>query len=345
MAEKPRTLRRTSEMRPSSVAVNPGVLPDIISPNERATLTRRKKLQTFFIMTAICMAAFLAALDMTIITAALPTIAMDIKASDSGFAWIGATYLIGNAASTPLWGKISDIFGRKPILIISNVVFMIGSLISALAVSLNMLIVGRTVQGIGSEGLLVLANIVVIDIFSQRDRGLYLGLVGLTYAFASVICPVVGGLFAEDLSWRWCFWSTCISCHNMAKRLLTAPKVNLPCDGLSLILIFFFLKVHNPRTPMLEGLKATDWLGALTVAGSTVMFSLGLEFGGVTYPWSSATVSCLISHGISTFLIFLLFQWKIAKHPIMPLRLFNDRSDAAIFIVVIAQGMAFISTA
>jgi hypothetical protein len=131
----------------------------------------------------------------------------------------------------------------------------------------------------------------------------------------------------------------------MGKTLLTASEVNLPCDGLSLILIFFFLKVHNPRTPLLEGLKATDWLGALIVTGGTVMFSLGLEFGGVTYPWSSATVSCLISHGVSTFLIFLLFQWKIAKHPIMPLRLFNHRSNAAVFIVVIAQGMAFISTA
>ncbi len=96
---------------------------------------------------------------------------------------------------------------------------------------------------------------------------------------------------------------------------------------------------------MLEGLKATDWLGALTVTGATVMFSLGLELGGVTYPWSSATVSCLICHGVSTFLIFLLFQWKIAKHPIMPLRLFNHRSNAAVFVVVIAQGMAFISTA
>ncbi len=319
MADRPRTSRRMSELRPTSVAIKPGVLPDIAPPNERATSARRTKLQTFLIMTAICMAAFLAALDTTIITAALPTIAKDIKASDSGFAWIGATYLIGNAASTPLWGKISDIFGRKPILIISNVVFMIGSLISALAVSLNMLIAGRNVQGIGSGGLLVLANIAVSDIFSQRDRGLYLGLVGLTYAFASVIGPVAGGLFAEDLSWRWCFWSTCISCHNVAKRSLTAPIVNLPCDGLSLILIFFFLKVHNPRTPMLEGLKATDWLGALTVTGGTVMFSLGLEFGGVTYPWSSATVSCLICHGVSTFLIFLLFQWKIAKHPIMPL--------------------------
>ncbi|KAK4691127.1 hypothetical protein P7C71_g5809, partial [Lecanoromycetidae sp. Uapishka_2] len=211
------------DLAPTTVAINESVIPNIIPPDEEPAETQRTKVQIFLIMTAICMAAFLAALDTTIITAALPTIAKDLKASDSGFAWLGSAYLIGNAASMSLWGKISDIFGRKPILIIANVVFMAGSLVSALAVSLNMLIAGRAVQGVGAGGLIVLANIVVSDIFSQRDRGLYLGLVGLVYSSASVIGPVIGGLFAEDVSWRWCFWGMCTSSTPLSQNLLTSP--------------------------------------------------------------------------------------------------------------------------
>lgn len=166
----------------------------------------RTALQTFLVLLAICVAVFLAAIDTVILTTALPTIASEFDASDSGFAWIGACFLLANAASMPFWGKISDIFGRKPILLIANVVFMIGSLISALSKNLTMLLVGRAVQGLGAGGLSVLANVVVSDLFSQRQRGLYLAMIGTVWSFATAVGPVVGGVFAEDVSWRWCFW-------------------------------------------------------------------------------------------------------------------------------------------
>lgn len=183
--------------------------PESIEPTEPPV---RSKLQTVLIIFAICMAVFLAAIDTVILTTALPTIAVDLKASDSGFAWIGSAFLIANAASMPFWAKTSDIFGRKPMLLSANVVFMVGSLVAALAKSLGMLIAGRAVQGIGAGGLMVLSNIVVSDIFSLRERGLYLGLIGMTWSFASAIGPVIGGALAQNVSWRWCFWSKCNVC-------------------------------------------------------------------------------------------------------------------------------------
>lgn len=157
------------------------------------------------IMLSLCIAVFLAALDTTIITTALPTIAEHFG-SASGYTWIGSAYLLGAASSTPIWGKVSDIFGRKPILLIANFVFFIGSLIAALSINIGMLIAARTIQGVGGGGLITLVNICIGDIFSPRSRGAYYGMVGGVWALASAIGPLVGGAFTEDVSWRWCFY-------------------------------------------------------------------------------------------------------------------------------------------
>jgi MFS family permease len=129
------------------------------------------KNRTILIMLALCLAVFLAALDITIITTALPTIATHFKTNGTAYSWIGSGYLLANAATTPSWGKFSDIFGRKPVLLTANVIFLIGSLICALAANIKMLIVGRVFQGIGAGGLLSLVNICIGDLFSERSVG------------------------------------------------------------------------------------------------------------------------------------------------------------------------------
>lgn len=129
---------------------------------------RRSTGKTIAVVSALCIAIFLAALDTVLITTALPSIAQVFDISDAGYAWVGSSYLLTNAASVPFWGKISDVFGRKPILFLANAVFLVGSLISALAVSLHMLIAGRAVQGLGGGGIVILVNICVGDLFSLR---------------------------------------------------------------------------------------------------------------------------------------------------------------------------------
>lgn len=174
-------------------------------PSPQDPEASRTKLQTTVIMLSLCASVFLAALDVSIITTALPTISEHFH-SNAGYTWIGSAYLLANAASTPSWGKFSDIWGRKPILLIAAGVFFIGSLLAATSVSIGMLIVARAIQGIGGGGLIILVNICISDLFSMRKRGAYFGLIGMTWAFASAIGPLLGGAFTQKVSWRWCFY-------------------------------------------------------------------------------------------------------------------------------------------
>ncbi|KAF2788415.1 hypothetical protein K505DRAFT_366486 [Melanomma pulvis-pyrius CBS 109.77] len=284
----------------------------------------RSKLKIALIMLSLGISVLLVALDITIVTTALPTIAEKFN-SASGYTWVGSAYLIANSAATPIWGKVSDIFGRKPCLLITNVIFFVGSLLAGVSVNMNMLIAARVVQGIGGGGLIVLVNIAISDLFAMRERGAYFGIIGGVWALASSLGPVVGGAFTQKVSWRWCFY------------------INLPLDGLAFLIIFFVLDLHTPKTPLRKGLKAVDWLGALTMTGGTIMLLLGLEFGGISYPWSSAIVICLIVFGVVMIGLFFLVEYRFAPYPLMPLTIFSKRSNLAALGVCFFHAFVFIS--
>lgn len=287
----------------------------------------RSKGKVALIMGSLMIAVFLAALDTTIITTAVPTITAHFHSSEADYTWIGSAYLLAAAAATPTWGKISDIWGRKPIILVANAVFFVGSLISALSINVQMLLAGRVIQGTGGGGLIILANICISDLFSMRDRGKYFGMIGAVWGIASAVGPILGGIFTEKVSWRWCFY------------------INLPFDGIAFAIIVIFLDIETPKTPILDGLKAIDWLGVILVTGGTVMFLLGLEYGGVSFPWSSATVVCLLVFGVVTIVLFFINEWKVAKYPMMPLHLFSKLSNLAALGVCFVHGMVFISGA
>ncbi|KAF1737216.1 putative transporter [Beauveria bassiana] len=285
---------------------------------------QRTKLETTLVMVALCIALFLAALDMTIVTTAVPTISAHFQ-STSGYVWIGSAYMLGSAALVPTWGKLSDIFGRKPILMTAVVVFWVGSLVCALSTSMGMLIAARALQGVGGGGTIVLPNICVADLFSPRRRGVYFGFLGMIWALASAIGPIIGGAFTQRVSWRWCFW------------------INLPCGGLAFFILLFFLKLHNPRTPVGAGLAAIDWVGNVLIIGGTIMLLMGLEFGGSQFPWDSATVICLIVFGAVTIGIFLVYESRVAKFPVIPMRLFNTTTSIATYVTSSLHAFTFIS--
>ncbi|KPM37827.1 hypothetical protein AK830_g8737 [Neonectria ditissima] len=287
---------------------------------------KRSMVQTATIMASLCACVFLSALEITIVSTALPTIAAHF-ASDSGYTWIGTSYVLAHTASTPSWGKFSDIWGRKPILLIANAIFFTGSLVCALVDDLAAFIAGRAVQGLGAAGMGTMVNILIGDMFSQRDRGLYYGLTSIVWAVASGIGPVLGGALTDEASWRWCFW------------------INLPITAVVFIVLIFTLRLPSPQTPIWMGLKAIDWSGGVLVIGATLMLLLGLYLGGVYEPWNSAPVVCLIVFGIITGALFVLNEWKVAEYPVIPVHLFRSWSSTAAYGVCFFHAFVFMGVA
>lgn len=283
----------------------------------------RTKFETAVIIGALITALFLSALDTTIVTTVIPTIVSHFNAP-SGYIWIGSAYLLGNAAVVPIWGKISDIFGRKQTLLLAVSIFLLGSLLCAISRSMGMLIAARAVQGIGGGGAIVLPNICVSDLFSLKERGMYFGLLSGVWALASAVGPVIGGVFASRVSWRWCFY------------------INLPLGGIALAVLVFFLKLHNPRTPLRKGLAAIDWIGNLFVMGGTLMLLMGLQFGGVEFAWKSATVICLIVFGVVAIVLFVVYETMLASYPVIPPRIFHYRNSVSAYSMSIMHSMAFL---
>ncbi|KAL1958915.1 hypothetical protein VTO42DRAFT_3468 [Malbranchea cinnamomea] len=287
---------------------------------------RMGKKKVIVVMLALCMALFLAALDMTIISTALPTIAGTFEVSESGYTWMASSYLLANAACLPVWGKISDIWGRKLIILIANVLFLVGSLVCALAGDLPMFLGGRVVQGVGGGGIHILCQISVSDLFSARERPVYYAMFGAVWAIAGSLGPVIGGALTQRVTWRWCFY------------------LNLPVGGVSLAILVLFLQIESPKTPLLAGLRAIDWLGTICIIGGTVMFLFGLEFGGISYPWNSATIICLIIFGVVVLCIFGIVERRVAKYPIMPTALFRDLSNVCLLGCTWAHASVFIAS-
>ena len=343
-----------NEAQPPSPQDPPSTTSPSAAPTPEST---RTPLQTTLILLSLASALFLAALDVTIVTVAIPTIALEFRSTATGYTWIGSAYMLATAAAAPVWGKVSDIWGRKPVMLVAVGVFWVGSLLSAVSRGMGMLIAARAIQGVGGGGIVILVNVCIGDLFSLRKRGelafftwfcvvcalpllplfrwwekvaddrsgVFFGVMGMVWAVASAVGPVLGGVFTSKVTWRWCFY------------------INLPISGVGMAVLAFVLKLHNPRTPMRQGLAAVDWLGSLTIVGATMMVLLGLELGGVTHPWDSPTVICLIVFGLVTVGLFVVVECYVAEYPLVPMHLFRHRSSIASLAVGALQGFVFIS--
>ncbi|OAP55086.1 hypothetical protein AYL99_10786 [Fonsecaea erecta] len=311
--------QRMQNLSIDDVPIEP--LSELAEPTEQ--VQPRSKFRLTMILIALYLSLFVAALDATIVATAVPKITAELH-SAAGYIWIGGAYLIANAAAAPIWVKFSDIWGRKPIFLVAVVVFFASSVVCAAAVDMQMLIVGRSIQGAAGGGLICMVNVGISDLFSVRERSLWLGLCEGIWALSGAVGPLLGGAFAQKASWRWCFYC------------------NLPIAGTAFLLLLPFLNVHNPRTPVLDGVKAIDWFGCVSIVGVTVMLLLGLDLGGSVYPWGSAKVICLIVFGALMVLVFIYSEKKLAKYPVIPLSLFGTRNIATM-LVTFCHGMVFIA--
>jgi MFS family permease len=242
--------------------------------------------------------------------------------SAAGYTWIGGAYLLANNVGSPIWVRFSDIWGRKPVLLAAITLFAVGSTISAASTSMAMLIVGRAVQGVPGGGIIQLVYVTISDLFSVRDRTLYLSATGLVWAVAGTTGPVIGGALSQYVSWRSCFW------------------INLPVCGLAFFVLLHFLDLHNPHTKLGKGLKAIDWFGIVSILAIILLLLLGLDFGGVTFDWDSPTIICMLVFGSLLIGFFLLAEKRLARYPLVHLNVFNGWSNIAVVLVAVAHSMA-----
>jgi EmrB/QacA subfamily drug resistance transporter len=273
------------------------------APQKPTTAVPQTARPSAAILLALALGVLLAALDQTIVATALPTVAGELGGL-TDLAWVVTAYLVAETVSTPLYGKLGDVIGRKRVLMSAIVVFLTGSALSGLSTSMLELILFRALQGLGAGGLIVTAMAVIADLVPPQERARYMGLIGGVFAVASVAGPLLGGLFVDQLSWRWIFY------------------VNLPVGAAALSVIAAKL----PASPRRERLPV-DVLGALLLtvgAAATVLVS---SWGGTQYAWGSPAILALAATAIAAIGGFVVRE-RSAADPIIPLRLFANRAFA-----------------
>jgi EmrB/QacA subfamily drug resistance transporter len=284
-------------------------------------LSHRAKMEVLF---AVMLGLFLGALDQTIVGPALPTIVTQLNGNDL-YVWAVTSYLLTSTISVPFWGKLSDLYGRKPMFIIGIVIFLIGSALSGLSQNMEQLILFRGLQGIGAGALFPIALAIIGDLFSPAERGKYQGLFGAVFGVAFVAGPLIGGWLTEHAGWHWIFY------------------VNIPIGIVSLFVISRLLPtVKNPRAE-----RNFDILGGVIFTIATTLLLIGLTQKGLVdpstkalYDWTTWQVGGLILLGIVGYLAFLWAEAR-AKEPIVPLNLFRNRTYASSMVSTFFAAFAF----
>jgi EmrB/QacA subfamily drug resistance transporter len=272
--------------------------------------------QLVLTLAGLMLAMLLASLDQTIVATALPTIVGDLGGLDQ-LSWVVTAYLLGATVTMPLWGRASDLYGRKRLFQAAIVIFLAGSALSGAAQSLGELIAFRALQGLGAGGLMTLAMAIVGEIVSPRERGRYQGYIQMVFVVASVAGPLLGGVFTDHLSWRWVFY------------------VNLPIGAAALALTATSLHLPVRRTA-----ARIDYTGAALVAAGLSCILLVTSWGGREYAWGSAEILGLAAAAVVLLGAFVV-QERRAAEPILPLRLFRDPVFNVVSAVLFLGSLAF----
>jgi EmrB/QacA subfamily drug resistance transporter len=275
-----------------------------LAPHPQAPVSRR---ELYTVFAGLMLALTLASLDQNIVTTALPRIVSDLGGL-AHLSWVVTAFMVTSTISTPLYGKLSDMYGRKALFFTAIIIFLIGSVLCGLAQTMFQLILFRAVQGLGAGGLITLAQTTVADLIVPRERGKYQGLFGAVFATCSVAGPLLGGIITDTLSWRWIFY------------------VNLPVGAAALFLIAIGLRHHCNVVK-----HRIDYTGAAFLTCGTISLLLLLSWGGSTYPWLSLVILGLAVIAV-LFCGLLIRQEHLAQEPILPPRLFANR----VFVVSVS---------
>ncbi|KAI0884042.1 MFS general substrate transporter [Annulohypoxylon maeteangense] len=291
--------------------------------NEQTNYVPKRTIITIFL--ACSTVDLLALMDQTTLAASLNIIADSLKSSDQA-SWIASGYFITSTVGQLLYGRLSDIWSRKVILLIGLAIFFLGSLAASLAQTVTQLIVFRCFTGVGGGGLMTIAQTIVSDVVPLRERGKYQGILGAVVAIANGIGPVIGGALSsisED-SWRWIF------------------RLNLPLTLLTTCCVVFIMPLKKVEGDWKLKLKAVDFIGIiLTLAGVSVLM-LGLTWGGSEYPWNSAAVITTLVLGFVICVAFVFWQWKGPRYPLVPLHIFKSKIVNGACLTMAVNGWNFV---
>ncbi|KAI7907864.1 major facilitator superfamily domain-containing protein [Cokeromyces recurvatus] len=297
---------------------------ECVTADEQKKNNKGKTMARVLTFVGLQVSLFLAALDGTIVSTSLPRIGSDFNQM-SIVSWVATAYILTFDAFQPLFSKFSDIFGRKWILMFGIIIFLLGSVLCGAAKNMIMLIVCRAVAGIGAAAIFSMVFIIFSDLVPLDQRGKYQGVVNAVFALSSVFGPLIGGSFTDYVTWRWNFY------------------INLPIGAVAMGLLFVFLKLPTPEDKLSDKLKRVDYAGTIIVLMFSTLFLLALNFGGQTFPWKSAAV--IVPLVLSILLVGLLavVERKFVKEPLMPPRLFKNRSVVSVLVTNWFFGMTFFS--
>lgn len=271
-----------------------------------------------FVILALFVSTLLAALDQTIFSTALPTVVGELSGVDQ-MLWVTTAYILAGTVMMPIYGKLGDLIGHKPLLLSALILFLGGSVLGGLSPNMSMLIAARGVQGIGGGGLLILSQAIIADIVPPRQRGTYMGIMAGAWSFASVLGPILGGWFADSIGWRWAFW------------------FNLPLGVIAVSSVSALLRAPSRR----RARPTLDIPGTVALIIATTSLILMISWGGREYAWDSAIILGLLGLAVVAGALLVVLERR-ADEPILPLHLFRDRNFNLTTVGGLLSSIAFL---
>ncbi|KAG5290757.1 MFS multidrug transporter [Histoplasma capsulatum G186AR] len=281
----------------------------------------RPSRRTWLVLMTLAVLTLMVALDGTSISVALPIIAEKLHGSAIEAFWSGTAFLLCSTVFQPNFASFSNIFGRKPLVLVSLTLFFVGTIIAGLANNFTNMLAGRSIQGIGGGGLIALTEIIITDLIPLRERGTYFGIISAMWSVGSVTGPILGGGFSQSVSWRWIFY------------------INFPFIGVGAVFIVLFLKLNFIPSSLLSKLRRIDYVGTVLFIGSTTSFLIPVTWGGVMYEWDSWRTYVPLIIGAIGLVVTMIYEYKFAHDPIIPIVIFSTRTAIVSYIETTLHGL------